>query len=188
MSGSDTIVRYAVVLAALCGKPLRIINARQRRRKAGLRPQHVTGVRACADLCGATLDGREVGSCTVDFIPALWGTASLHSDSSTAQRRPELVPLECICSICSRHRSAPARPPPMCTIAEVSGSRSASATKDPQGHGLRWNGKCHRRPSQAVALAPTALTSADLQAALYPSAVRLASLIATPDWLTQRNS
>lgn len=36
MSGSGTIVRYAVALAALCGKPVRIINARQRRSKPGL--------------------------------------------------------------------------------------------------------------------------------------------------------
>jgi len=69
MSGSGTIVRYAVALAALCGKPVRIINARQKRSKPGLRPQHVTGVHACADLCGATVEGVEVGSRTVDFIP-----------------------------------------------------------------------------------------------------------------------
>jgi len=69
MSGSGTIVRYAVALAALCGKPVRIINARQRRSKPGLRPQHVTSVRACAELCGATVDGVEVGSRTIDFIP-----------------------------------------------------------------------------------------------------------------------
>jgi len=69
MSGSGTIVRYAVALAALCGKPVRIINARERRSKPGLRPQHVTGVHACAELCGATVDGVEVGSRTIDFIP-----------------------------------------------------------------------------------------------------------------------
>jgi RNA 3'-terminal phosphate cyclase (ATP) len=69
MSGSGTIVRYAVVLAALCGEPIRVINARQRRRKPGLRPQHVTGVHACAELCGATVGGVEVGGRTFDFIP-----------------------------------------------------------------------------------------------------------------------
>lgn len=69
MSGSGTIVRYAVALAALCGEPVRIINARQKRSKPGLRPQHVTGVRACAQLCGATAEGVEVGSRTVNFIP-----------------------------------------------------------------------------------------------------------------------
>jgi RNA 3'-terminal phosphate cyclase (ATP) len=69
MSGSGTIVRYAVALAALLGKPIRIINARERRREPGLRPQHVTGVRACAELCGATVEGVEVGCRTFDFVP-----------------------------------------------------------------------------------------------------------------------
>lgn len=68
-SGSGTIVRYAVALAALLGQPVRIINARQRRRDPGLRQQHVTSVRACAELCGATLEGVHVGSRAFDFSP-----------------------------------------------------------------------------------------------------------------------
>lgn len=68
-SGSGTIVRYAVALAALLGQPVRLVNARQRRREPGLRQQHVTSVRACAALCGATVDGVHVGSCTFDFAP-----------------------------------------------------------------------------------------------------------------------
>jgi RNA 3'-terminal phosphate cyclase (ATP) len=56
-------------MAALLGRPVRIINARQRRREPGLRPQHVTSVRACAELCGATVEGVEVGSRTFEFVP-----------------------------------------------------------------------------------------------------------------------
>lgn len=69
MSGSGTIVRYAVALVALFGGPVRIVNARQKRRKPGLRPQHVTSVHACAELCGDTVEGAEVGNRTFDFIP-----------------------------------------------------------------------------------------------------------------------
>jgi len=69
MSGSGTIVRYGVALAALLGQPIRIINARQRRREPGLRPQHVTSVHACAELCGGSIEGVEVGSRTFDFVP-----------------------------------------------------------------------------------------------------------------------
>jgi RNA 3'-terminal phosphate cyclase (ATP) len=69
MSGSGTIVRYAVALSALSGKPVRIINARQRRREPGLRPQHVMSVHACAELCGATVEGVDVGSRTFEFVP-----------------------------------------------------------------------------------------------------------------------
>jgi RNA 3'-terminal phosphate cyclase (ATP) len=69
MSGSGTIVRYAVALAALVGQPVRVINARQRRREPGLRPQHVTSVHACAELCGGSVEGVEVGSRTFEFVP-----------------------------------------------------------------------------------------------------------------------
>jgi RNA 3'-terminal phosphate cyclase (ATP) len=68
-SGSGTIVRYAVALAALLRRPVRVVNARQRRRPPGLRPQHVTSVSACADLCGATTDGVAVGSQEFTFAP-----------------------------------------------------------------------------------------------------------------------
>lgn len=69
LSGSGTIVRYAAALATLHGKPVRVINARQKRRRPGLRPQHVASVHACAQLCGATVAGADVGSQTFDFIP-----------------------------------------------------------------------------------------------------------------------
>lgn len=68
-SGSGTIIRYAVALAALLGQPVRIINARQRRREPGLRQQHVTSVRACAELCGAKVHGAQVGSRMCEFVP-----------------------------------------------------------------------------------------------------------------------
>jgi RNA 3'-terminal phosphate cyclase (ATP) len=68
-SGSGTIVRYAVALAALFREPIRVINARQRRQQPGLRQQHVTSVRACAALCGATVEGVEVGSRAFEFVP-----------------------------------------------------------------------------------------------------------------------
>jgi RNA 3'-terminal phosphate cyclase (ATP) len=68
-SGSGTIVRYAVALAALLGRPVRVVNARQRRRPPGLRRQHVTSLLACAELCGATTDGVAVGSQEFTFEP-----------------------------------------------------------------------------------------------------------------------
>jgi RNA 3'-terminal phosphate cyclase (ATP) len=68
-SGSGTIVRYAVALAALFSQPVRVINARERRQQPGLRQQHVTSIRACAELCGGTIEGAHVGSRTFEFIP-----------------------------------------------------------------------------------------------------------------------
>ena len=68
-SGSGTIVRYTVALAALLGQPLHLFNARAKRPKPGLRPQHLSAVLACAELCGATTAGAHVGSSEFTFVP-----------------------------------------------------------------------------------------------------------------------
>jgi RNA 3'-terminal phosphate cyclase (ATP) len=68
-SGSGTIVRSAVALAALLGQPLHLVNARAKRPKPGLRPQHLSAVLACAELCGATTSGVQVGSSEFTFVP-----------------------------------------------------------------------------------------------------------------------
>ncbi len=68
-SGSGTIVRFATAFAALLRRPLCVTNARAKREKPGLRPQHVAAVRACAELCGATTEGLAVGSREFIFMP-----------------------------------------------------------------------------------------------------------------------
>lgn len=68
-SGSGTIVRFAVAFAALSGRPLHLVNARARRARPGLRPQHVAAVRACAALCGARTEGVCVDSRELVFRP-----------------------------------------------------------------------------------------------------------------------
>src|SRR5512135_3131329 len=68
-SGSGTVLRYAVALAALMGEPLRIARIRARREKPGLRPQHLQAARACAAFCGGQLTGDEVGSREIAFQP-----------------------------------------------------------------------------------------------------------------------
>ena len=68
-SGSGTLVRFSVAFAAVLGEPLRVTNARARRAKPGLRAQHVAAVRACAALCGATLEGVEIGARSFTFRP-----------------------------------------------------------------------------------------------------------------------
>ena len=68
-SGSGTIVRTAVALAALLGEELFLYNIRAKRDKPGLRPQHLRAVRAVAELCGGELDGAAVGSMELRFRP-----------------------------------------------------------------------------------------------------------------------
>lgn len=109
MSGSGTIVRYAVALAALRGESIRVINARQRRRQPGLRPQHVTGVHACAELCGATVKGVGVGSRTFDFIPGSGlrgGSFDWHigTSGSAAMLALSVLPVACFAAAPVRAR------------------------------------------------------------------------------------
>ncbi|MBI2868217.1 MAG: RNA 3'-phosphate cyclase [Chloroflexi bacterium] len=68
-SGSGTIVRYAVGLAALLGRDLELVNIRAKRAKPGLRPQHLAAIRAVADLCGGQVEGAKVGASRIVFSP-----------------------------------------------------------------------------------------------------------------------
>jgi len=67
--GGGQILRAALTLSVLTGRPFRLINIRARRPKPGLRPQHVTAVHAAAELCHAEVEGNRAGSSTLTFIP-----------------------------------------------------------------------------------------------------------------------
>jgi len=67
--GGGQIIRTAVSLAVLTGKPVEIANIRARRSKPGLQAQHLTAVRASAALCQAELHGAELGSVFLRFVP-----------------------------------------------------------------------------------------------------------------------
>lgn len=68
-SGSGTIVRYAVGLAALLGEELQLTNIRAKREKPGLRPQHLATIQALAELCGGQVEGAKVGASKIVFRP-----------------------------------------------------------------------------------------------------------------------
>ena len=73
--GGGQIIRTAVALAALTGKPVDLFNIRARRSKPGLQAQHLTAVRAAAALCNADLRGAELGSVRLVFTPGSRTTA-----------------------------------------------------------------------------------------------------------------
>jgi RNA 3'-terminal phosphate cyclase (ATP) len=68
-SGSGTIVRDAAGLAALSGTAIHMTNIRARRKKPGLRPQHLTALKAVAELCSGRLEGAAVGASEIVFKP-----------------------------------------------------------------------------------------------------------------------
>lgn len=67
--GGGQVLRTALALAILTGQSVRFEHIRAGRRKPGLRPQHLTGVRAAAAVCGARLEGAALGSQMVTFVP-----------------------------------------------------------------------------------------------------------------------
>jgi len=67
--GGGQILRSALALAMVTGRPFEIVNLRAKRSKPGLRPQHLLCVEAAAKICSATLDGAKLGSQTVRFEP-----------------------------------------------------------------------------------------------------------------------
>jgi len=67
--GGGQILRTALTLSALTGEPVRIENIRAGRRKPGLAAQHLTGVLAVAEICSAELEGAELGSQVLSFVP-----------------------------------------------------------------------------------------------------------------------
>ncbi len=68
-SGSGTVLRYVAALATLTRQAVNIVNIRARRDKPGLRPQHLTALRACCTLCSGRLEGDRVGSQEIRYWP-----------------------------------------------------------------------------------------------------------------------
>ncbi len=67
--GGGQVLRTALALAALQGKPVRIFNVRAGRRKPGLAPQHLAGVLAAAQICNAEVGGAAIRSIDITFVP-----------------------------------------------------------------------------------------------------------------------
>ncbi|MEM3833084.1 MAG: RNA 3'-terminal phosphate cyclase [Thermoprotei archaeon] len=82
--GGGQILRVAVGLAALAKKPIEIINIRMKRDPPGLRPQHLTAVKAVASLVNAHVEGLEVGSTKIRFIPRGISSGNFIFDIGTA--------------------------------------------------------------------------------------------------------
>lgn len=57
--GGGQLVRTSVALAAITGQSVHLFNIRAKRNNPGLAPQHFTGVKAAAALCGGTVEGLE---------------------------------------------------------------------------------------------------------------------------------
>jgi RNA 3'-terminal phosphate cyclase (ATP) len=82
--GGGQILRTALALSAITGKPFRIVNIRANRPKPGLRRQHRTAVVAAAAVCNAHVTGAEVDSRAVTFEPGPIVPRHFHFDVGSA--------------------------------------------------------------------------------------------------------
>lgn len=67
--GGGQVLRSALSLSMLSGRPFHIHNIRAKRSRPGLLRQHMTAVQAAAQACSAEVQGAELGSQRLSFSP-----------------------------------------------------------------------------------------------------------------------
>jgi RNA 3'-terminal phosphate cyclase (ATP) len=94
--GGGQILRTALSLSAITGKPFTVTKVRAGREKPGLRPQHREATRAMAQIVDAEVLGNEVGSSRIEFRPRRKATPSEWVlDVGTAGSTPLLLQTVC---------------------------------------------------------------------------------------------
>ena len=67
--GGGQILRSALTLAMITGRPFRIRNIRANRARPGLMRQHLVAVQAALQVCGGDASGAALGSQDLTFVP-----------------------------------------------------------------------------------------------------------------------
>ncbi|HXU95811.1 MAG TPA: RNA 3'-terminal phosphate cyclase [Candidatus Nitrosotalea sp.] len=89
--GGGQIIRSAVTLSAITGKPVEIENIRKNRKVPGLRPQHLLGVKILSKICQAKVEGLYVNSTSLKFFPSQGVNLDLQEDIGTAGSIPLIL-------------------------------------------------------------------------------------------------
>ena len=82
--GGGQIIRSALSLSMITGRPFRLTNVRAKRSKPGLAHQHVTAIRASAEISAAHADGAELGARQFSFTPGPVRAGAHRFDIGTA--------------------------------------------------------------------------------------------------------
>lgn len=82
--GGGQILRSSLALSMVTGQPFAIDGIRAGREKPGLLRQHLTAVRAAAEVCGAEVEGAEIGSRALTFRPRAVRGGEYHFAVGTA--------------------------------------------------------------------------------------------------------
>jgi RNA 3'-phosphate cyclase len=89
--GGGQILRTAVALSAVTGKPCKITNIRSGRCNPGLQAQHLKGIEACAEICDGKFKGLKIGSTEVEFHPDKVKGGEYNIDIGTAGSIPLIL-------------------------------------------------------------------------------------------------
>lgn len=87
LEGGGQIIRYSFAMAAVLNRPLQVHHIRHNRPKPGLSAQHLTSLRLLKEICGASLDGDELGSTEVSWSAAISNSdrqSEFRADAGTA--------------------------------------------------------------------------------------------------------
>jgi len=82
--GGGQVLRSSLTLSLMTGRPLKILNIRSKRKKPGLRPQHLKSVQAAEKISKAQVVGARLGSTELTFTPGEIRTGRYHFDIGTA--------------------------------------------------------------------------------------------------------
>jgi len=69
-AGGGQILRSSLTLSIVTGRTLVLENVRTKRERPGLMRQHLTAVNAAKLICGAEVEGAELGSTSIRFVPS----------------------------------------------------------------------------------------------------------------------
>jgi RNA 3'-terminal phosphate cyclase (ATP) len=90
--GGGQILRTAISLSAISGKPIEVTNIRANRTNPGLRPQHLAGIKIIADLFHAKSENLKVGAEWIRFSPSdKFEGGSIKFDIGTAGSIPLIL-------------------------------------------------------------------------------------------------
>lgn len=82
--GGGQILRSALTLSMITGQAFQIVNLRAKRPKPGLMRQHLTAVRAAAQICGADISKIALNTTNVTFTPGLNQGGNYHFATGSA--------------------------------------------------------------------------------------------------------
>lgn len=82
--GGGQVLRTSIALSGLLARKIHVKNIRAKRPNPGLRPQHITAVKAVTAICDAETSGLQVGSTDLLFSPRKTISGSFKFDVGTA--------------------------------------------------------------------------------------------------------